>query len=348
MNALKSGLLFICLNLLWALPLSAQFNIEDFRLSGTATKVNDQCIRLVPDFQYVSGSAWYEKPIDLSVPFQMEVCLVFGEKDLDGADGIVFVFHPRVAITGWRGEGMGFSGLRPSLGIEFDTYLNFHLADPEEDHIAVMANGQTHHYASLVPPVKVANLEDGERHIMRITWDPAETLLQVFLDNEQKVAFSGDIVNGIFGGNPVVYWGVTSATGRLSNNHEICIKKLLFADASKKVDGQKSLGGVQFQPGTAQFAVDSYAEMDKLLQYLNENPERVVAIEGHTGRSDAPTANQQLSNSRVRAVVEYLQVQGIRPERILSDQQQEPYELSFAGILNVEQSVKAIVFLPKK
>jgi hypothetical protein len=116
MNSLKSGLFVICLNLLWTISLSAQFNIEDFRLSGTATKINDQCIRLVPDFQYVSGSAWYEKPIDLSVPFQMEVCLIFGEKDLDGADGIVFVFHPRVAITGWRGEGMGFSGLRPSPG----------------------------------------------------------------------------------------------------------------------------------------------------------------------------------------------------------------------------------------
>jgi outer membrane protein OmpA-like peptidoglycan-associated protein len=108
--------------------------------------------------------------------------------------------------------------------------------------------------------------------------------------------------------------------------------------------GGKGLGGVQFQPGTAQFAVDSYAEMDKLLQYLTENPERVVAIQGHTGRSDAQNANQQLSDSRIRAVVDYLQVQGIRPERILSAQQQEKYELSFAGILNVEETVKAIVF----
>lgn len=346
MNLRKSVIWIICLNLFWACTLFAQFNIEDFRLSGTATKLNDQCIRLVPDFQYVSGSAWYEKPIDLSVPFQMEVCLIFGEKDLDGADGIVFVFHPRVAITGWRGEGMGFSGLRPSLGIEFDTYLNYHLADPEEDHIAVMANGQTHHYASLVPPVKVGNLEDGERHIMRITWDPTENLLQVFMDNDQKVAFTGDIVNGIFGGNPVVYWGVTAATGRLSNNHEICIKKLLFADASDKVNGRNKLGSVQFQPGTAQFAVDSHAELDKLLQYLEEDPQRVVAVQGHTGPSDKENANQQLSSSRIRAVVDYLLIRGIAPVRILAAQEQEKYELSFDGIVSPDQMVKAIVFVP--
>jgi len=29
-----------------------------------------------------------------------------------------------------------------------------------------------------------------------------------------------------------VYWGITSATGRLSNNHDICIKKLVFAEAT--------------------------------------------------------------------------------------------------------------------
>lgn len=349
MNALKS----LFLVLLLGMPLSsinAQFDLEDFQLSGVATKVNDQCIRLVPDFQWVSGSAWYKKPIDLSAPFQMEVCLVFGEKDLDGADGIVFVFHPRVAITGWRGEGMGFSGLRPSLGIEFDTYLNYHLADPEEDHIAVMANGQTHHYASLVSPVKVPNLEDGERHIVRVVWDPAVNLLQVFLDNELQVAFNGDIVNGIFGGNPIVYWGVTSATGRLSNNHEICIKKLLFTDASNRINGSNTpqLANVKFEPGTAKFAVGSHAEMDQLFEYLTAKPERVVAIEGHIGKGDGNNPNRKLSNSRVRAIVNYLLLSGISPDRILTTVEQKKYHLSFDGIVHDGKMVNALVFVPEK
>ncbi len=333
--------LFILLLTAGAAPfLSAQFSLEDFKLSGTATKVNEQCIRLVPDYQYVSGSAWYEKPIDLSAPFQMEVCLVFGKKDLDGADGIVFVFHPRVAITGWRGEGMGFSGLRPSLGIEFDTYQNYHLADPAEDHIAIMANGQTHHYGGLVTPVEVGNLEDNQRQVLRIVWDPTQNLLQVFLNNDLQVAYNGDIINGIFGGNPIVYWGVTAATGRLSNIHEICIKELRFANVGKKDSDNNALAGVQFEPGSAHFSLASHQQLEELYQHLIEFPDRLLAIEGHAGQHDQNNANSQLSQSRIKAVVNYLLLKGIDEERILTKNQQEPYSLNFKP----GDGLKAIVF----
>lgn len=210
--------------------LLAQLNITDFELGGSATKLNEQCIRLVPDRQYDSGSAWYKKAIDLNAPFEMEVCLVLGSNDDEGADGIVFVFTP-FARTGFWGEGMGFAGIRPSLGIEFDTYQNYHLGDPAEDHISIMANGETHHAISLVKPIKVPNLENGERHPLRIVWDPYDQLLKIYLDNELLTSYNKDLVTDIFQGNSGVYWGITSATGRLSNNHDICIKKLQFAAA---------------------------------------------------------------------------------------------------------------------
>ena len=124
---------------------------------------------------------------------------------------------------------MGFAGLRPSLGIEFDTYQNYHLGDPSEDHISIMADGETYHGSSLVKPINVPNLEDCERHPLRITWNPDTQLLEIYLDGELKTAYNKDLVNEIFRGNSGVYWGITSATGRLSNNHDICIKKLQFA-----------------------------------------------------------------------------------------------------------------------
>ena len=206
----------------------AQLNIKDFELGGSATKLNEQCIRLVPDLPYDSGSAWYKRAIDLNAPFEMEVCLVLGCKDEEGADGIVFVFTP-FARTGFWGEGMGFAGLRPSLGIEFDTYRNYHLADPEDDHISIMANGETHHAYSLVKPIVVPNLENCERHPLRINWNPETQLLEIYLDNQLRASYNYDLVKDIFRGNSGVYWGITSATGRLSNNHDICIKKLQFA-----------------------------------------------------------------------------------------------------------------------
>jgi len=229
MNKFKAYLILLSLSIL-STSLFAQLNIADFELGGSATKLNEQCIRLVPDRQYDSGSAWYKKAIDLNAPFEMEVCLVLGSNDAEGADGIVFVFTP-FARTGFWGEGMGFAGIRPSLGIEFDTYQNYHLGDPAEDHISIMANGETHHAVSLVKPINVPNLENGERHPLRIVWDPYDQLLKIYLDNELLTSYNKDLVTEIFQGNSGVYWGITSATGRLSNNHDICIKKLQFAAA---------------------------------------------------------------------------------------------------------------------
>lgn len=314
----------------------AQLNLDDFQLGGAAKKADEQCIQLVPDVQYTAGSAWYKKPIDLSAPFEMEVCLVLGEKDLDGADGIVFVFHPKFARTGFRGEGMGFSGLIPSLGIEFDTYLNYHLFDPEEDHVAVMVNGQTYHGTNTFQPIEVGNLEDGGRHLMRILWDPQIKQLQMFLDGESIVVQDIDLVTDIFRGNPIVYWGVTAATGRLSNVHEICIKKLIFTDVSKNdatdmamastepVDiPEESFGDIQFQPGTCEFYDASISNLDKLSNYLKDNPGKSLGVLGHSIPSDKNNANNKLSTKRIEAVISYLVKKGIARERLLTEEQFE-------------------------
>lgn len=210
--------------------LKAQLNLDDFLLGGNAQQLDEQCIRLVPDFQYARGSAWYKKPIDLNAPFEMQVCIVLGCKDQEGADGIVFVFHPTLATGGW-GEGMGFGGLVPSLGIEFDTYQNYHLYDPTEDHLAIMKNGRTYHGSSALTPIQLPNLEDCEKHPLKIVWTPEAQQLEIYLDEVLLTVYEADLINQIFGGNSVVYWGVTAATGRLSNNHDICIKKLLFTEA---------------------------------------------------------------------------------------------------------------------
>ena len=209
-------------------PLTAQSSIHDFELGGTARILNEECIRLTPDRQFAGGSAWYKDAINLAGPFEMRVCLVLGAKDSLGADGIVFVFHPRKQ-TGYRGEGMGFSGLQPSLGIEFDTYQNRHLDDPPEDHLAVMHDGWTWHGASILGPVNLPNLEDGQKHLLEINWDPIISLLTVRVDNVLRASYREDIVGTVFGGNSTVHWGVTAATGRKSNYQDICIKRLLFA-----------------------------------------------------------------------------------------------------------------------
>ena len=207
---------------------SAQSSVHEFELGGSAVIRSDDCIRLTPDRPYVSGSAWFKRPVDLTEPFEMHMSLVLGDKDKSGADGIVFVFHP-VMRTGFRGEGMGFAGLVPSLGIEFDTYQNFHLNDPAADHLALMVNGESYHGDKSLVPVELGNLEDGVRHPLRIIWEPKAGRLAIFLHDKLQAAFPAPVVKRIFGPQSRLYWGMTAGTGRLSNYQDVCIEKLFLS-----------------------------------------------------------------------------------------------------------------------
>jgi len=203
---------------------SAQSMVKDFRLDGSAYVLDDSCIRLTPDVPYQTGSAWFREAIDLSKPFDMRVQVVLGTKDLQGADGIVFVFHPQ-GETGYRGEGMGFAGLVPSLGIELDTYRNDHLDDPIEDHLTAMRDGRSWHSVD-AKPIKLPNLEDGQRHSLEIVWRPDPGKLEIHLDGVKRASYPGSMVTEIFGGTPKVYWGMTAGTGRLSNDQDVCFERL--------------------------------------------------------------------------------------------------------------------------
>ena len=202
----------------------AQTRVQEFALGGSAFLLNKECIRLTPDQPYRTGSAWFQEPIALSRPFDMRVSLVLGTKNREGADGIVFVFHPAMQ-TGFRGEGMGFAGLVPSIGIEFDTYQNTHLADPAFDHVALMTNGARHHVAS---PIPLGDLEDGARHPLRISWRPKGPGLEIQLDGQPVATYPADLVRRTFSGHATVYWGMTAGTGRLSNPQDVCIDRMLL------------------------------------------------------------------------------------------------------------------------
>ncbi len=63
---------------------------------------------------------------------------------------------------------------------------------------------------------------------------------------------------------------------------------------------------LNFQQGRAKIDQASYAELDKVVMMLNQNPNMVVQLEGHTDTRGDPKANLKLSQARVDAVKDYL------------------------------------------
>ncbi len=77
------------------------------------------------------------------------------------------------------------------------------------------------------------NIEDCDFHDLEVTWDADLNLLEIFLDCELRLSYTGDVVNNIFGGNPWVFWGFSGATGASNNHQEVCFEYTSFLDDLK-------------------------------------------------------------------------------------------------------------------
>ncbi|MCB0571177.1 MAG: gliding motility-associated C-terminal domain-containing protein [Phaeodactylibacter sp.] len=246
-------LLFL-LALHFAVSLPAQFI-----LNGDAVVLNDSCYRLTEALNGRAGSIWNPAKINLNQSFEVVMDIFLGCEDALGADGIVFGFQPISTSIGQGGGGIGFLGITPSLGIEFDTWQNTTLSDPYYDHLAISRDGDLNHLGAgnLAGPVQASptsiNVEDCSFHSLRVSWDAVRQLLSVYFDCSLRLTYSGDIVNDIFHGDPFVYWGFTSATGGANNLHQVCFSYTTFQDKLPDVvlcpGGQVHLqarGGIQY------------------------------------------------------------------------------------------------------
>jgi outer membrane protein OmpA-like peptidoglycan-associated protein len=71
-----------------------------------------------------------------------------------------------------------------------------------------------------------------------------------------------------------------------------------------------------FQQGRAKIDQASHAELDKVVMMLNQNPNMVVQLEGHTDTRGNPKANLKLSQTRVEAVKDYLLEKKIHKSKV--------------------------------
>ena len=228
---MQRKLYYFSLLFLFSLSANAQFF-----LNGSAIELPDGCYQLTYNQLNNSGSIWYENKISLDSSFVLLMDIFLGCQDELGADGVVVGFQPISTSVGTAGGGLGFLGVAPSLGIELDTWENTPFSDPIFDHIAIIQNGNLDHNSNdnLVGPVPISattnDVEDCAYHPLKVSWDAETKTLEVYFDCEWRISYQGDIVNDIFNGDPEVFWGITSATGGVTNYHRVCFAYTSFLD----------------------------------------------------------------------------------------------------------------------
>jgi len=86
---------------------------------------------------------------------------------------------------------------------------------------------------------------------------------------------------------------------------EIKMKKI-------KVGGGVILRNVFFNTGSHELLPESIFELEKLIEFLKQNPTLVIEIEGHTDNVGSQQMNQKLSEERAEEVYNYLISKGIK------------------------------------
>jgi gliding motility-associated-like protein len=215
---------------------------QSYFLNGTATLLGEDCYQLTTTQPNQNGTVWYEDLMDLSSPFELSFTMNFGTSDSNGADGMVFVLqNVGTSALGQSGGALGFSGFDPSFGIEFDTWNNGEYGDMIQDHIGFVSDGSVNHNppTGLGGPIQASlnslNIEDGEDHPVKITWDPGTQIIAVYFDCDLRLAEQVDLIDNIFSGETLVYWGFTGGTGGSYNNQSVCLSENIIATGPETV-----------------------------------------------------------------------------------------------------------------
>ena len=191
---------------------------DKYNIVGDASYWTDDAdnkvYRLTQNTGNQSGQIWSNDRINLSSDFKVEGKLFFGANN-GGADGIAFIMQPVSNSEGSSGGGLGYMGISPSIGVEFDTWDNPEYGDPTSSDLAAIVtngDGNTH-----LETVTLSNIEDGQYHDFKFNWVASTKTMTVSLDGNEIISYTRDIVADIFSGNNEVYYGFTAATGMATN-----------------------------------------------------------------------------------------------------------------------------------
>jgi hypothetical protein len=200
-------------------------NLRRMQLVGTA-QITGTRLRLTPAIGWSVGAAWFTSKQHVRDGFEttFQFQLV---PDGFGADGFAFVVQN--GTTGTTAVGVqpnpGYDTIDNSLAVEFDTFHNTNMTDPDGNHISVHTRGRLPNDLdesySIGATSNIPNLKDGATHTARIVYTPGT--LQVFIDDlgSPALAVSLNLAQTLGLDRGRAWVGFTAGTGASFETHDI-------------------------------------------------------------------------------------------------------------------------------
>lgn len=213
---------------------------EGLRLNGATRVVREKVLRLVPPLPNRRGSVFTDGGVGISsfsTRFAFRIARPRGTipdcRGKVGGDGLVFVMQARgPGALGVNAPGsIGYDGLMPSFGVEFDTYCDESRNDPNSNHIGLVANGVNTHGDLPVVPIGT-RFDNGRMRYVWIDYDGATLEVRISaLDARPELpqlSYGVDIPT-IVGGD-ICCVGFTSGTSQSFGSHEVTSWEYLEED----------------------------------------------------------------------------------------------------------------------
>jgi hypothetical protein len=211
---------------------------SSFTLNGASASLNPnaQCVLRLTNGFGPGSSAFLTNTFSLasnasfSTLFRFQILNPVGIGDTDGAgaDGIVFAVQTVSNTAGGGGGGIGFQGISPSVGVEFDTYNNGTQDQNDPNHIGIDTNGNM---TSIALTHISPRFNDGGVWFAWVDYDGVAKVLQGRVNKTGVRPVNPDVsatldLPAILGTNNV-FVGFTSGTGAGGNTHEIIAWQLV-------------------------------------------------------------------------------------------------------------------------
>ena len=199
------------------------------------------------------GGAWLPRQPyvvrGFETTFQFQINSTYG----GGADGFAFVIEGGTGPSvGPAGGNIGYGEVTNNIAIEFDTYQNSPIGDPNDHHISihtrgVLANNQNENN-SLGSVSSIPDFSDGVVHTAKIVY--TGTSLGIYLDdlNTPVLTIALSLTNTINLPDGSAWVGFTAGSGGYYENHDILSWAFVTTNLHPVVSVSAPTNGAVFQP----------------------------------------------------------------------------------------------------